>query len=80
MHMATQHPEEKIPFDFLSQIHISLKETDLMKADLEGMKSFREVHNMAGSDDLVQTMVGDKRARASSASSVGGARKSSRYQ
>ena len=32
------------------------------------------------SDDLVEATVGDKRARASSASSVSGIRKSSRYQ
>lgn len=78
--MAIHHPKEKIPLNLLSQIHISLKETELMKVGLEGMKSYRETHEMMNSDDLVEMTVGDKRARASSASSVGGARKSSRYQ
>ena len=80
VHMATQHSDEKIPVDLLSKMHISLKETDFMKADLEGMKYYRETHDMMNSDDLVEVAVGDKRARASSASSVGGARKNSRYQ
>ena len=79
-HMVTQHPTEKIPLDLLSQMHVSFKETELMKVDLEQMKFYRETHSVAGSDDLVEMMTGDKRARASSASSVGGARKSSRYQ
>lgn len=78
--MATQHPEEKISFDFLSQMHISLKEVDFMKVELEGMMLFREAHDVMNSDDLEEAMTGDKRARASSASSVAGARKSSRYQ
>ncbi|KAF9784546.1 hypothetical protein BJ322DRAFT_1195332 [Thelephora terrestris] len=80
VHMATQHPGEKIPLDFLSQIHISLKETESMKVALEGMGLFRETHNVMNSDDLEEVTTGDKRARASSASSVGGARKNSRYQ
>lgn len=50
-----------------------------MKVGLEGMKSYRETHDVMNSDDL-EPMVSGKRARASSASSVGGARKSSRYQ
>ena len=78
--MATQHPEEKIPLDLLCQMHVSLKETELMKADLEGMKLYRKAHDMMNSDDFPEVTAGDKRARASSASSVGGARKSSRYQ
>jgi hypothetical protein len=78
--MATQHPEEKIPLDLLSQMHISLKETELMKVDLEQMKLYRETHDVMNSDDLVEMTPGDKRARASSTSSVGGVRKSSRYQ
>lgn len=64
----------------LSQMHVSLKETELMKADLEGMKSYRKAHGMMDSDDFPEVTVGDKHARASSASSVGGVRKSSRYQ
>jgi hypothetical protein len=77
--MATQHPEAIIPIDLLSQMHVSLKETELMKADLEGMRSYRKAHDV-NSDDLVEATAGDKRACASSASSVGGVRKSSRYQ
>ena len=79
IHMATQHPEEKIPLDFLSQMHISLQETEFMKADQEGMKSYRETHDIMGSDDLAEAIIGDKRPRALSASSVGGSRKSGRY-
>lgn len=78
--MATEHPEEKIPPDFLSQMHISLRETEFMKVGLEGMKLYRETHGIMGSDDLVEVTIGDKRARASSVSSVSGARKSGRYQ
>lgn len=78
--MATQHPEEKIPLDFLSQIHISLQETESMKVGQEGMKSYRETHDVMGSDDLVEATAGDKRARALSASIASGSRKSGRYQ
>ena len=38
MHMATQHPEAKIPLDLLSQMHISLEEMELMKVDSEGIE------------------------------------------
>ena len=78
--MATQHPEEKIPLNLLSQMHVSFNETELMKADLDGMRLYRKTHDMMNSDDIIEVTVGDKRARASSASSVGGVRKSSRYQ
>ena len=78
--MAIQHPKEKIPVDLLSQMHISLNETELMKVGLGGMKLYREAHDVMNSDDLVEVAAGEKRARASSASSVGGARKNSRYQ
>ena len=70
VHMPTQHPEDIIPVDLLSKMHISLKETDFMKADLEGMECYRETHDIMNSDDLVEVTVGDKRARASSASST----------
>jgi len=50
--MATQHPEQRTPFDLISQMHISLKETvEFMKVDLEGMKSYWETHDMMNSDD-----------------------------
>ena len=41
-HMATQHPEEKIPLNLLSQMRISLKETEFMKVGLEQMEFYRE--------------------------------------
>ena len=78
--MATQHPEEIIPHDLFSQIHISFKEADLMKVGAEEVRSYWEAHDMPNSDDLVEEIVGEKRACASSASSVGGTRKSGRYQ
>ena len=78
--MATQHPEGVIPLTFFSQIHISFKEAEFMKVDPEGVKSFRHAHSMMGSDDFVEVTAGDKRARALSASSAGGSRKSSRYE
>ena len=37
--IATRHLE-KIPPNFLSKIHTSLRETDFMKADLYGMKFY----------------------------------------
>ena len=77
--MVTKHPEGVIPLTFYSEIHISFKEAEFMKADLEGMKSYREAHSMMGSDDLAEA-TGDKRARALSTSSVSGSRKSSRYE
>lgn len=83
VHMATEHPDEVIPFDFLSQIHISFKEAELTGVNSEGMKLYRETHNVPDSDDIdivLEATLGDKCARASSASSVGGPRKSSRYQ
>ena len=51
-----------------------------MKVCLEGVKRYRETHDVPNSDDLVEPTVGEKRSRASSASSVGGTRKSGRYQ
>ena len=81
-HIATQHPEGIISFDLLSQMHISLREAEFMKVDLEGMKLYRKTHDLLGSDDLVEpeATIGEKRARASSTSSICGSRKSSRYQ
>src|ERR1700733_13477883 len=73
-------PQGKNPLDLLFQMHITFKETELMKVGSEGMKSYREAHDVMNSDDFVEVAAGDKRARASSASSTGGARKTSRYQ
>jgi hypothetical protein len=79
--MTVNHPDEVLPLGFLAQIHISLTEAQLMKVDLDGMKSYRKLHGLMGSDDLPEEMVsamGDKRSRALSASSAGGARKKPR--
>jgi len=39
VHMATRHPEEKIPLDLLSR---TLKETEFMKVGLEQMEFYWE--------------------------------------
>ena len=45
VHMAVNHLDKSLPLEFLAQIHISLMETQLMKADLDiAMKSYRKVH------------------------------------
>ena len=61
-------------------MHILLKEMEFMKVGLEEMKFYWETHNVMNSDDLVEVTVGNKHVHASSASSVGGIRKSSQYQ
>ena len=52
-HMAVHHPDKSLPLEFLAQIHISLMETQLMKADLDiVIKSYRKVHSLMYSDDF----------------------------
>jgi len=82
-HMTVNHPDELLPLEFLTQIHISLMEAELMKVDLDAVKSYRKLHNLIGSDDLPEETVsamGDKRLRALSASSAGGSRKNPRLE
>jgi hypothetical protein len=79
-HMATQHPQEKIPLDFLSQIHISFKEAELMKVGPEGVKVSQKTHDVPNSDGFEEATISDKWTQATSTSSLGGARKNSRYQ
>jgi len=72
------HPDDLLPLKFLAQMHITLTEAQLMKVDVDAMKSYRKVHSLMDSDDLPEVMVsgmGDKRSRALSASSAGSSRK-----
>ena len=81
--MAMNHPDELLPFDFLAQIHISLMEAELMRADPNTMKSYQKLHSLMDSDDLLEVVgpvMKDKRSRALSASSAGGSRKNPRLE
>ena len=80
-HIAVHHPDEPLPLEFLAQMHISLLETQLMKADLNAMKSYRKVPSLMNLDDFPEGMdpvTRDKHSRALSASSAGGSRKNAR--
>ena len=39
-HTIVNHPDELLPLEFLAQIHITLMEAQLMKVDLDAMKSY----------------------------------------
>ena len=77
------NPEKPLPLEFLAQIRISLMETQLMKMDLDAMKSYRKVHSLMDSDDFPEgtdAVMRDKRSRALSASSAGGSREGAGFE
>lgn len=72
-HMAPNHTHDRLSLNFVAQIHISLTEVELMKGDTDGMKSYRMVHSLIGSDDLpeeIGSTTRDTRSRVFSASSA----------
>ena len=82
-HVMANHPDKALPLEFVAEIHIHLREADLMKVTLDGMKLYRKANSLMDSDDLPQepvSTVGDKRSRAPSTSSAGGSRKNPRFE
>ena len=51
------HPDELFPLEFLAQIQTTLMEAQLMKVDLNAVKSYRKLHSLMDSDDLSEGIV-----------------------